>query len=264
MLLHSSFAVAQECCAESKTFARDARRRLQSSSEPPMIRLMSYPGGKGKCYQRLINLMPPHETYIESHLGGGAVLRNKRPAKANIGIDADERVIAALRQTAPTRFTLVHGDAVTFLQQYPFTGKELVYADPPYVTETRRQARIYRYEYSDADHMRLLDVLTTLPCMVMLSGYENSMYRERLSGWRKMTFCANTQVGIREECVWLNFPEPTVLHDATFLGATFRERQTVRRRHQRLVDRFHRMDPAEREHVLQLLNTHYGARPNTP
>ncbi len=54
-----------------------------------MIRVMSYPGGKGKCYQRLINLMPPHETYIESHLGGGAVLRNKRPAKANIGIDAD-------------------------------------------------------------------------------------------------------------------------------------------------------------------------------
>ncbi|MBS0352463.1 MAG: DNA adenine methylase, partial [Proteobacteria bacterium] len=49
---------------------------------------MSYPGGKGKCYQRLINLMPPHETYIETHLGSGAVLRNKRPAKTTIGIDA--------------------------------------------------------------------------------------------------------------------------------------------------------------------------------
>jgi site-specific DNA-adenine methylase len=35
-------------------------------------------GGKGKCYQRLINLMPPHQTYIESHLGGGAVMRNKK------------------------------------------------------------------------------------------------------------------------------------------------------------------------------------------
>ena len=229
-----------------------------------MIAGMSYPGGKGKCYQRLINLMPPHQTYIESHLGSGAVLKNKRPAQINIGIDADERVIATWRQSAPAWCSLVHGDAAMFLAQYPFTGKELVYADPPYVIETRRRARIYRCEYTDADHVRLLDVLTVLPCMVMLSGYENPMYGERLTGWRKVTFSANTQVGVREECVWTNFPEPTVLHDAAFLGATFRERQTVRRRHQRLVDRFERMDPAEREHVLQLLNTHYGARANTP
>ena len=31
---------------------------------------MNYPGGKGGVYQRLINLMPPHEVYIETHLGG--------------------------------------------------------------------------------------------------------------------------------------------------------------------------------------------------
>ncbi|ODS31873.1 MAG: D12 class N6 adenine-specific DNA methyltransferase, partial [Candidatus Scalindua rubra] len=24
--------------------------------------------------------MPPHEVYIETHLGGGAVMRNKRPS----------------------------------------------------------------------------------------------------------------------------------------------------------------------------------------
>lgn len=242
---------------------RKSRRVLQSSSIMTMIAGMSYPGGKGKCYQRLINLMPPHETYIESHLGGGAVINKKRPAQINIGIDADERVIAAWRKTSPAQCTLVHGDAATFLERYPFTGKELVYADPPYVAETRRKLKIYRCEYSDTDHMRLLDVLTALPCMVMLSGYDNSIYRERLAGWRKVTFSANTQVGIREECVWTNFPEPKVLHDATFLGATFRERQTVRRRYQRLVDRFDRMDPIEREHVLTLLHSHYGTRPNT-
>ena len=26
---------------------------------------MNYPGGKGKCYQRLINLMPAHQVYID-------------------------------------------------------------------------------------------------------------------------------------------------------------------------------------------------------
>lgn len=30
---------------------------------------MNYHGGKGGVFQKLINLMPPHEVYIETHLG---------------------------------------------------------------------------------------------------------------------------------------------------------------------------------------------------
>ena len=41
---------------------------------------MKYLGGKGQTFQKLINLMPPHDVYIETHLGGGAVIRNKKPA----------------------------------------------------------------------------------------------------------------------------------------------------------------------------------------
>jgi len=54
---------------------------------------MNYPGGKGGVYHKLINLMPPHEIYIETHLGGGAIMRNKYPAKRNIGIEIDSQVI---------------------------------------------------------------------------------------------------------------------------------------------------------------------------
>lgn len=50
---------------------------------------MSYPGGKNGAgvYQRIISLMPPHDVYIEPFLGGAAVMRLKRPARLNIGID---------------------------------------------------------------------------------------------------------------------------------------------------------------------------------
>jgi hypothetical protein len=78
-----------------------------------------------------------------------------------------------------------------------------------------------------------------------------------LATWRKVTFFAKTHVDVREECVWMNFPQPTELHDASYLGATFRERQAVKRRHQRMVERFDRMDPVEREHVLQMLDAQY-------
>jgi len=218
---------------------------------------MKYPGGKGKCYQRLINLMPAHTTYIESHLGGGAVLRNKQAAQINIGIDADEKVIATWQQRYPNYCTLVHGDAVSFLEQYDYQGGELIYADPPYLPDSRRNSKIYRHEYSHKDHSRLLDVLIDLPCMVMLSGYDNSMYELRLGNWRKATFLSKTHVDVRTECVWMNFPPPTRLHDTSYLGETYRDRQTNKRRHQRLFDRFDRMEPVEREYVLRALNAQY-------
>ena len=50
---------------------------------------MGYFGSKatsGLC-QALIALMPPHSVYIESHLGGGALMKRKPTGVRSIGID---------------------------------------------------------------------------------------------------------------------------------------------------------------------------------
>ncbi len=62
---------------------------------------MTYPGGKGGSgvAQTLINLMPPHNVYVEAFLGSGAVLRAKRPASTTIGIDVS-RVALDLTMSA--------------------------------------------------------------------------------------------------------------------------------------------------------------------
>ena len=203
--------------------------------------------------------MPPHTTYIETHLGGGAVMRNKKAAARSYGLDLDSSVIERWRSLHPSICTLMQTDAVTFLQSFDFTGRELVYADPPYVTATRRRSKIYRHEYDDRDHEQLLQVLLGLPCMVIISGYENAIYRRLLTGWKQRSFSAMTHAGLRTECVWFNFEPPLELHDAAFLGTTFRERQSIKRRHERLLDRFERMNPIERHHALQVLNAKFGS-----
>jgi site-specific DNA-adenine methylase len=47
---------------------------------------MTYPGGKNGSgvYQQIINQIPPHEIYVEPFLGGGAILRMKKPAAKSI------------------------------------------------------------------------------------------------------------------------------------------------------------------------------------
>jgi len=108
---------------------------------------MLIPGGKGQTFHKLINLMPQHQVYIETHLGGGAVMRHKRPAKRNIGVEIDPEVIEMWHSRNQIEFELIHGDAVNYLKSYRFTGQELVYCDPPYLRATRKRTkRLYKYE----------------------------------------------------------------------------------------------------------------------
>jgi hypothetical protein len=213
---------------------------------------MRYPGGKGRSYQRIINLMPPHRVYIETHLGGGAVLRHKRPAQRSIGIERDPLVIRRWRQHPPADMhtEILEGDAVAFLRMFPFEGDELVYSDPPYVRATRRRAHCYRFDYDDEDHVALLTELRRLACPVIVSGYASDLYREFLEGWQTQVFSAASHTGLRTETVWFNFELPERLHDHRFIGDDFRERERMRRRVDRWVARLERMAPVERNALI--------------
>jgi site-specific DNA-adenine methylase len=225
---------------------------------------MRYPGGKGKTYQHIINLMPCHDVYIETHLGGGAVMRHKKPATTNIGIDADASVLASWAQIPGINVDLVHGRAEDFLETYPFTGRELLYVDPPYLPETRRRAKVYKCDYDVHDHVRLLRILVSLPCMVLVSGYENALYDNTLQGWNKQTFQAKTHVDVRVETLWFNYEAPRLLHDSRYMGANFRQRQDSKRRLERLKEKVCAMDPCERAAFTTWLYEAYPQSELTP
>ena len=219
---------------------------------------MRFSGGKGKSYPHLLNLMPPHQTYIESHLGGGAVMRYKRAAKRQIGIDIDPFVITRWRNMSELPCEVVCADAVQYLDGIAVDAQTLIYADPPYVPATRRRSRVYRYDYTDADHERLIECLRSKPCMVMLSGYDNELYQRALSKWNRIGFRAKTHAGIREESVWVNFDIPLQLHDSSHFGNDFREREVVRRRRTRLQSRIERLSPIEQHSLFMWLRQYLG------
>ncbi len=215
---------------------------------------MNYPGGKGGVYQRFINLMPPHDVYIETHLGGGAIIRKKRPAKKNIGIEIDPNVIEMWR-TTDTKINLefTHGDAVKYLKNYNFTGKELVYCDPPYLRESRKKHYLYKYEYTTKQHIKLLEVIKFLPCMVMISGYTSPLYIEALKDWHTISFLAKTHHGMATEWIWMNYPPPVELHDYRYLGDTFRKREQIKKKAKTWVARLKAMPVLERQALLSAI-----------
>ena len=217
---------------------------------------MTYPGGKAGdgVYQKIINLMPPHRVYVEPFLGGGAIMRLKKPAACSIGIDADGDVVQMWRVRPETpNLTVLQGSAFEWLDDHPDLRSDvLIYCDPPYLLDTRRQHRlIYRCELSDADHVRLLSILRSLPCMVMISGYLSDLYSMTLHDWRSVSFQARTRGGSSAtEWVWMNFPEPLELHDYQYLGDDFRQRERIKRKTARWRRRLSEMPVLERHAIM--------------
>jgi len=219
-----------------------------------------YPGGKGASgvCQAIINEMPPHQVYLEPFLGGGAVMLAKLPALVNVGVDLDSAAVArvaarlAVGGDGDPRYRFIVGDGMSYLRRWRWWAGALVYCDPPYLMETRScQRRMYRFELELPGHIALLDVLGRLPCKVMVSGYESELYRRRLSSWRVVRYGSMTSGGgVREECLWCNFPESETLHDYRYLGRGFRERERIRRRRARWVAMLQAMPAQERAAVL--------------
>lgn len=210
---------------------------------------MAYFGSKatsGLC-QPIIALMPPHDTYIETHLGGGAIMKRKPAALRNIGIDLNPRALADFHCNYPVE--RVNRCAHQFLAEYDYQGSELVYCDPPYLQRTRTSGRRYRFDYEEADHIELLALLKTLPCQIILSGYPAALYDDLLSEWRSLELQVMNQGGVRTEKLWFNFT-PDRVHWASYAGKNFTDRQRVKRKAANWGKRYQGLPPAERLAVL--------------
>ena len=211
--------------------------------------MSSYFGSKaasGLC-QNIIAMMPPHDTYIETHLGGGAIMKRKLPTVTNIGIDIDPQALANFDCAYPVH--LVNECAYHFLTHYEYTGTELIYSDPPYLTPTRTSRRKYRFDYTQQDHIRLLELLKSLPCSIILSGYPSLLYDDLLGDWRTLELQAMTRGGPRTEKLWFNYDIERT-YWASYAGKNFTDRQRIKRKAQRWRNKYQGLPNAERLAVL--------------
>ena len=94
--------------------------------------------------------------------------------------------------------------ATELIKRFNYPGV-LIYADPPYMLDTRH-GKQYRCEMGDQDHEELMDILLAHKGPVLLSGYDNDLYNDRLSGWHREEAVSYSQAATRrQEILWMNF-----------------------------------------------------------
>lgn len=113
-----------------------------------------------------------------------------------------DRIVAAAKRLKDAQIEC--RPALELIERYRYQ-KVLIYADPPYMFETRRDKRQYKHEMPDADHIDLLEVLDKHPGPVLLSGYACPLYDDRLKHWERRTAKALAEGGReRQEVLWIN------------------------------------------------------------
>lgn len=205
-------------------------------------------------YQRIVQLIPPHDTYIEPFLGTGAVLRHKAKAVRDIGVDLNAKCLSDFEHPGVELF---HTCAFQFLREFDYegNGRVCVYLDPPYLPCTRTSKNKYDHELTEEDHIELLKLVQVLPAKVILSGYPSDLYDSVLvdgAGWWSDSFQAMSRGGVRTERLWCNFV-PGDIHYHTYAGKNFTDRQRIQRKAERWAAKIKKMPIAERQAVMAAL-----------
>ena len=97
-----------------------------------------------------------------------------------------------------------HKDIFDLLDKYD-QENVFMYLDPPYVHFTRKSGTRYEKELSDEDHQRLCERLLTYKGKVLLSGYDNEIYKILDSKFNKLSFESPNSNSNSIETLWRNY-----------------------------------------------------------
>lgn len=97
-----------------------------------------------------------------------------------------------------------HKDIMDLLDKY---DKEttFMYLDPPYVKETRLSNQTYEVEMSNEEHIKMCERLLSFKGKILLSGYDNELYRILDSKFNKLSFESPNANSSAIECLWKNY-----------------------------------------------------------
>ena len=118
------------------------------------------------------------------------------------GIDGLQEVVERL-----LRVQIENRPAIDAIRLYDSPGT-LFYCDPPYLHETRGDAKAYKFEMDEAHHEELAAVLNECAGKVAVSGYRCQQMDKLYAGWRRFDApikqCHSVKQA-RQESLWMNY-----------------------------------------------------------
>lgn len=227
---------------------------------PAIKDTFNYPGRKKTMLRFIINRIPPHKRYVELFAGSGHIAINKRISEElNVINDIAPSIINKINCSSD--YLKISMSALDFIRHnLQFVGREwFVYLDPPYPLSSRNSNRhLYTNKMTDDDHRELLSGIQHAGFNCMISTYPNEIYKEFLVKWNYEDLIVRTRQGPSTERIYYNYKKPVELHEYTWLGENFTERQRINRKVFRKLQSIKAMPGQERLKLLEQIVLSFG------
>lgn len=209
----------------------------------------TYNGGKSGngTYQNIINFIPKCEMFIDALVGNGGIVCNlKLPAHTVIN-DFSPYIVEKYISYCSNCFQIENMHVLELINKWDsLLVNKFFYFDPPYLKSSRKsQQDLYKIEWSMLDHEKFISRVLTVTSNCMISHYPCNLYDTAFKEWNKFTFQSMTRSGPATECLYMNYPTPTVLQDYRYIGKNFTERQRIKRKATRFLRKLEHLPEQE-------------------
>ena len=232
--------------------------------KPPF---QTYFGGKGSSgvYQTIINTIRPHDLFVEPYGGNYTISRQLNNKALKWVNDLAEKTYSMYPVEHPGNWIFTNMDALKQMQLIlcqltPIFDKfrKVIYLDPPYPLSSRKQqAEVYDIELTDQDHIALLNFVISQQKKAdfIISTYPNEIYSAMLADWWKIEYDGCDRHGKTTEWLFLNYDPKAIieLHDISYYGCSYTERQRIKRSTKNTIDKIMRIDPIIQNHIIREL-----------
>ncbi len=226
-----------------------------------IIPLEKYPGRKAASgsWQKILAEVPKCKVFIDAMCGSGFIGSMVKGCKVLMN-DIDKTTLEGIRHNGGPNIELSNQSYIEVIKRMNKGNQDTVfYFDPPYLMETRSyQAKLYRHDWSTEDHKVFLKVVKSITTPVMISHYPCDLYNKTLHKWRKITYPSMTRGGVKQEGLYLNYPQPVLLQFPELIGSDFTDRQRIQRKVTRLINKLKNEAENERAAILTTIINHFN------
>ena len=226
---------------------------------------MYYPGNKNipGLIQKIINQIPPCTDFFELYAGSAAVstyLSRVSMDTLQFHInDIDPAITAIFDYPAGCTVTnLPAVDILNTLSTVPAAENKFVFLDPPYHHDCRiYNTKIYKFEMTNDDHVQMLSAVLDLKCNCMIIHPQCQLYDQSLADWRTVQIKVRYHNKTSIEKLYMNYPDPVQLLSYSTCGSDCWDRQRIKRKGDRLVQKLLALPEVERNYILNRLSNSF-------
>lgn len=227
---------------------------------------MYYPGNKNipGLIHKIVNQIPVCQYFYEPFAGSAAVSKflSVLPGmQTDFYInDLDPAVTANYDFTSGMNISTINGfDILARLIRHRSGTDYFVFIDPPYHHSTRPDhTDIYNYEFTHDDHVKLLSTVIELNCNCMIIHPVCDLYNQALKSWRSVPVTVRYHSKTSFENLYMNYPGPEQLLTYVLTGKDCWDRQRIKRKGDRLIQKLSSLPAAERNCIINRITNEFN------